>query len=64
MVKVLPFRKREKEGIDLQVPPEIGRMVRRIAADQRRSVSEVGTEALAKGLGLDPAQFGIVPQTN
>jgi hypothetical protein len=53
------FRQHRKEGLEIQVPPQLASRIRAKAARERRSISEVGTEALARGFGLDPATFGI-----
>lgn len=53
------FRNRKKEGIEFQIPPELAELLRVRAARERRSISEVGTEILLTGLGLNHAEFGI-----
>ncbi len=53
------FRSRKKEGIEIQVPPEIAEEVRTRAARERRSISEVGTEILLTGLRWNHGEFGI-----
>lgn len=52
------FRSVKKEGIEFQVPHKIADLVRERTRG-RRSLSVIGTELLARGLGLDPAEFGI-----
>lgn len=58
-MKTKPFRNLPKEPLAIQVPARIAELVRTKAARERRSVASVGSEALAIGLGLDPAVFGI-----
>lgn len=53
------FRHMKKEGLEFQVPPKLADHVRSLTRHGRRSLSSVGTEILAKGLGLDPAEFGV-----
>ncbi len=55
----IKFRMRKKEGLEIQFPPEVAQHVRRRACDERRSISEVGTEIMLTGLGWNPAEFGI-----
>lgn len=62
-MKAKRFRDLVKERVPIQAPPEIARRIRRRALDERRSIAEVGTEALARYLGLDPATFGIEAPT-
>jgi hypothetical protein len=52
------FRSIRKEGIEFQVPHRLADLIREQTRG-RRSLSVVGTEILARGLGLDPAEFGI-----
>ncbi len=52
------FRSLKKEGIEFQIPPELADLIRS-QTKGRRSLSSVGTEILARGLGLDPAEFGV-----
>lgn len=56
-----PFREHPKEDLEIRVPIAIARHIRVKAAEQRRSLSEVGSEILALGLGTDPAVYGIRP---
>lgn len=60
---VIPFRHLGKEDLGIRIPPLIAQQIRLRAANERRSISEVGSEILAKGLGMDPAQFGIEAQS-
>ncbi len=54
------FRSIRKEGIEFQIPPRLADLIREQTRG-RRSLSIVGTEILARGLGLDPAEFGVEP---
>jgi len=54
------FRSLEKEGIEFQLPVQLARLLRR-RANGYRSISVVGTEVIARGLGLDPGDFGVEP---
>lgn len=56
-----PFRQQWKEPLQIKVPVGLVDQIRQTAARERRSISEVACEAMAKGLELDPASFGIVP---
>jgi hypothetical protein len=60
----LSFRSIVKEPIPGQAPPEICDAIRIRAASERRSHSEVATEILSIGLGIDPLQFGIRPDAH
>jgi hypothetical protein len=53
------FREIEKEQMNAQVPVELGTVIRRIAADRRWSLTKVVTEAIARGVGIDPSTYGI-----
>lgn len=55
----IDFREIDKEQMNAQVPIELGTIIRRIAADRRWSLTKVVTEAIAKGVGIDPARYGI-----
>ncbi len=59
----IKFRNRIKEGFEIQTLPEVAELIRIRAARERRSLSEVGTELLLTGLGLDHAAFGIESAT-
>ncbi len=54
------WRSMKKEGLEFQVPPKLADLVREQTRG-RRSLSLVGTELLARGLGVDPVEFGIEP---
>jgi hypothetical protein len=56
-----PFREIPKENMELRVPIKIADRIRSAAAEQRRSLSEVSSEILARGLDIDPAECGIRP---
>lgn len=56
------FRHIPKEPHSLGLPPELMTRVRHAAADERRSLSELVTEALCQRLGIDPARYGITPR--
>ncbi len=56
---IRPFREQPKECIELRVPIPVATAIREQAVRERRSLSEVGTEILARGLRLDPARYGI-----
>ncbi len=55
----IDFREIEKEQLNAQVPLELGTLIRRLAADRRWSLTKVVTEAIAKGMSIDPAKYGI-----
>lgn len=57
------FRATWKQKIQPLVPVSLARAIRVKAAKERRSISEVSTEALARGLGLDPASYGIAAES-
>jgi hypothetical protein len=56
---ITTFRKIEKENPGGQIPVALSRKLRRLAGEHRRSLSSVLTEAVAKGLGEDPREFGL-----
>jgi hypothetical protein len=59
------FRQIEKENPRGQIPVALSRKLRRLAGEHRRSLSSVLTEAVAKGLGEDPREFGLIdPSTS
>lgn len=58
-MKTRTFRLIEKELPGGQIPVALSRKLRRKAGEHRQSLSYVLTEAVAKGLGEDPSQFGI-----
>ncbi len=58
-IMVTTFRKLEKENPGGQIPVALSRKLRRLAAEHRRSLSSVLTEAVAKGMGEDPREFGL-----
>ena len=58
-VAIKSFRSLRKEGLEIQVPPIIAEEIRLKAASERRSISEVGSELLAIGLGYKAKDFGI-----
>lgn len=53
------FRQIEKEHPGGRIPRALSRKLRRLAGEQKRSISSVLTEALARGMGEDPAEFGL-----
>ena len=57
------FRQIEKENPGGQIPVALSRKLRRLAGEHRRSLSSVLTEAVAKGLGEDPREFGLTDPT-
>jgi hypothetical protein len=57
------FRQIEKENPGGQIPVALSRKLRRLAGEHRRSLSSVLTEAVAKGLGEDPREFGLTDAT-
>ncbi len=58
------FREHRKEPFQIMVPIELVTKVRERAGRERASLSRFGSEALARHLGIDPAEFGIeAPQT-
>lgn len=59
-----PFRKRAKEPLLLKVPVEFSHLIRLRAVHERRSISELCVEAMARGLGVDPAELGIDAATS
>jgi hypothetical protein len=62
-VKTKTFRQIAKESLDIRAPRKLADQIREKAARERRSISSVGVELLARGLDLDPAAFGIEPMT-
>ncbi len=56
-----PNERPDLERLEFQIPPELSEIIRVRAAKERRSVSLVAAEILARGLGLDPAEFGVEP---
>jgi len=46
-----------------QIPVALSRKLRRLAGAHRRHLSRVPTEAVAKGLGEDPREFGLTDAT-
>ena len=58
-MKAKTFRRITKEGLEIRAPVRLVDQIREKAARERRSLSSVGTELLARGLDLDPAAFGI-----
>ena len=58
------FRQIEKENPGGQIPVALSRKLRRLAGEHRRSLSSVLTEAVAKGLGEDPSEFGPTDATD
>jgi hypothetical protein len=57
------FRQIEKESPGGQIPMPYPAKLRRLAGEHRRSLSSVLTEAVAKGLGEDPREFGLTDPT-
>lgn len=58
----MTFREVPKETLSVQVPTEISERVRLLAGPAvRRSISQVATELICVGLGIDPREFGIEP---
>ncbi len=55
------FRDYEKESLEPRVPVALANAVRVMAARQRRSISVVVAEAIARAVGHDPARYGIEP---
>ena len=55
------FREIEKESLEIRVPIAFATWLRTTAAAERRSISEVGSEVLARGLEIDPRTIGIEP---
>ncbi len=55
----IDFRELEKEQLNAQVPIELGTLIRRVAADRRWSLTKVVSEAIARGMNVDPAKYGI-----
>ena len=55
----IDFRELEKEQLNAQVPIELGTLIRRVAAERRWSLTKVVTEAIARGMNVDPASYGI-----
>ena len=53
------FREFEKESIEPRIPVALANAVRIKAAKERRSISIVAAEALARAVGHDPARYGI-----
>lgn len=60
-MKTKAFRKVGKESLDIRAPVRLADKIREKAARERRSISSVGTELLAIGLGIDPGVYGIEP---
>lgn len=52
------FRSLPKDGVEFQLPTKLAKLVRR-HVNGYRTISVVGTEIVAKGLGLNPADFGV-----
>jgi hypothetical protein len=58
----IPFRDiPNKEGIEIRFPPDVAYRLREKALRERRSIAEVGSELIIRGLGRDPADYGIRP---
>lgn len=63
MTTTTTFRQIEKENPGGQIPIPLSRKLRRLAGEHRRSLSSVLTEAVARGLGEDPRDFGLPEST-
>ena len=57
--KVVKFRELQKERIPGEAPVEVIDRLRLRAASERRSLSWIMTDVVCRGLGLDPAKYGI-----
>ena len=55
----VPFRDVPKDGIEIRLPRDFATVVRERAGRERRSVSEVSSELMLRGAGIDPADYGI-----
>lgn len=56
----IPFRDiKHKEVIEIRFPRDVATRLRQKALDERRSISEVGSELVIRGFGRDPADWGI-----
>jgi hypothetical protein len=53
------FRQQPKRHLMVLVPEAIDEAIRERA--MRRSISEVATEIMCRGLDIDPSTFGIEP---
>ncbi len=56
------FSEFEKEQLNVYVPIDLSTQIRRRAADRRWSIARTVTDALSRGMDLDPAEFGIASQ--
>ncbi len=54
-----PFRALPKEFPGGRIPTALADKLRHQAARERRTISSVLTEAVSRGLGIDPGRFGI-----
>lgn len=59
--QTLDFKGLEKEYAPGYIPIALGDRVREKAAKERRTLSEVTSELLCRGLGINPREFGIEP---
>lgn len=57
----MSFRSVTKEQLTGQVPCDLATTFRERAGRERKTISELMTELLSKGLGLDPRSYGIEP---
>jgi hypothetical protein len=55
----VPFRDVPKDGIEIRLPRHLATTLRERAARERRSISDLGSELIIRGLGHDPANCGI-----
>jgi hypothetical protein len=56
----LSFRDQPKRMLQVLVPDDIDEVIRRRSGPaERRSLSEVASELLCLGLGIDPGAYGI-----
>lgn len=57
--KAVKFRSLKKERIPGEAPVDVIDRLRLRAASERRSLSWIMTDVVCRGLGLDPAKYGI-----
>lgn len=58
-METVKFRKIEKEQVRGRIPSKLEERIREEAFRQRTSISAVLTRYVARGMNLDPQEFGV-----